>query len=71
MSKQMDDGLAAAVKAAGSKRKLAFLLGITLPSLSEWHRVPAYRIRQVEAVTGVRREQLRPDLYDRPQETTA
>jgi DNA-binding transcriptional regulator YdaS (Cro superfamily) len=60
----MDNGLKAAIAAAGSKRKLAFLLGITTPALLAWKRVPAHRILQVEAVTGVPREQLRPDLYE-------
>jgi DNA-binding transcriptional regulator YdaS (Cro superfamily) len=59
-----DDGLRAAIAAVGSQRKLAFLLGMTAPALSEWRRVPSHRIRQVEAVTGVPRQQLRPDLYD-------
>jgi len=60
-----DSGLTAAIAAAGNMSKLAFLLGISPTSLLEWHRVPTHRILQVEAVTGVPREQLRPDLYNR------
>jgi hypothetical protein len=30
------------------------------PSLLGWKRVPAHRILQAEAVTGVQREKLRP-----------
>jgi DNA-binding transcriptional regulator YdaS (Cro superfamily) len=58
-----DAALRAAIEAAGSIRKLAFLLGITPAALLEWHRVPTHRIRQVEAVTGVPRGELRPNLY--------
>jgi DNA-binding transcriptional regulator YdaS (Cro superfamily) len=64
MTALTDSGLQAAVAAIGSKRKLAFLLGMSASALLGWRRVPAHRILQVEAVTGVRREQLRPDLYD-------
>jgi DNA-binding transcriptional regulator YdaS (Cro superfamily) len=42
---------------------LADLVGVAQPSVQEWTRVPAHRILQVEAVTGVPREKLRPDLY--------
>jgi DNA-binding transcriptional regulator YdaS (Cro superfamily) len=59
-----DSGLKAAIAATGSMRKLAFLLGISPAALSEWWRVPSHRILQVEAVTDVPRELLRPDLYD-------
>jgi DNA-binding transcriptional regulator YdaS (Cro superfamily) len=59
----MDEGLKAAIKAAGGFRPLARLLGISSSALSKWKRVPAHRILQVEAVTGVEREQLWPDLY--------
>jgi DNA-binding transcriptional regulator YdaS (Cro superfamily) len=62
---EIDEGLRKAIEVAGSLRRLAMLLGITPAALLEWWRVPAHRILQVEAVTGIPREQLRPDLYDR------
>ncbi|HEY5130552.1 MAG TPA: molecular chaperone TorD family protein, partial [Bradyrhizobium sp.] len=37
--------------------------GISQPSVSNWNRVPAERVVSVEAVTGVDRAILRPDLY--------
>jgi DNA-binding transcriptional regulator YdaS (Cro superfamily) len=58
-----DEGLRLAIEAAGGVRALAQALGISAPALLEWKRVPASRILQVEAVTGVKREKLRPDLY--------
>ena len=58
-----DEGLRLAVEAAGGIRPLARLLGIAPQSLMGWSRVPADRILQVEAVTKIRREKLRPDLY--------
>jgi DNA-binding transcriptional regulator YdaS (Cro superfamily) len=63
-SREIDEGLRMAIKAVGSQKELAWRLGMAAASLAEWHRVPSHRIRQVEAVTGIRREQLRPDLYD-------
>ena len=60
---QRDEGLAAAIKAAGGLRPLARELGMSVQAFSEWKRVPVHRILQVEAVTKIPREKLRPDLY--------
>jgi DNA-binding transcriptional regulator YdaS (Cro superfamily) len=35
---------------------------ITSQAISQWKQVPAERLIDVEAVTGLTREQLRPDL---------
>jgi DNA-binding transcriptional regulator YdaS (Cro superfamily) len=48
-------------KAAGSRRKRAALLGITEGSIRHWEQVPAHQIIKIEKLTGVPREQLRPD----------
>jgi len=64
-NKKRDEGLRRAIDAAGGLRPLARLLGITVQSLSEWHRVPVGRLLQVEAVTKVPREKLRPEFYRR------
>jgi DNA-binding transcriptional regulator YdaS (Cro superfamily) len=58
-----DEGLHAAIEAAGGEGPLARALGIAVPSLREWRRVPPHRILQVEKITGIKREKLRPDLY--------
>jgi TorA maturation chaperone TorD/DNA-binding transcriptional regulator YdaS (Cro superfamily) len=58
-----DEGLNAAVQAAGGVSELARQLGISQPSVSNWTRVPAERVLVVEAATGVDRKVLRPDLY--------
>jgi len=58
-----------AIQAAGSQQKLADLLGIKSPSITEWRsrdRVPAERCRAIEAATGVPRHELRPDVFDAP-----
>jgi DNA-binding transcriptional regulator YdaS (Cro superfamily) len=60
---KMDEGLKLAVEAAGTKYRLAKLLGITPTAVLRWHRVPMERIVKVEQVTGVPREKLRPELY--------
>lgn len=61
----MSEGLKAAIKAAGSMYRLAKLLKITPQSVTQWRQIPTERIIEVERVTGVPREQLRPDLYRR------
>jgi len=62
-----DLGLRLAIEAKGSVRALAAALGMSASSLLEWRRVPSHRILQVEAVTGVPRELLRPELYEPPE----
>jgi TorA maturation chaperone TorD len=52
-----------AIRAAGGVGPLARQIGISQPSVSNWTRVPAERVVSVEAVTGVDRSVLRPDLY--------
>jgi TorA maturation chaperone TorD len=58
-----DRGLQEAIRAAGGVTELARRIGISQPSVSNWSRVPAERVLTVEAVTGVGRAVLRPDLY--------
>jgi TorA maturation chaperone TorD len=58
-----DRGLQEAIRAAGGVTELARRIGISQPSVSNWSRIPAERVLAVEAVTGVARSVLRPDLY--------
>src|SRR5262249_39726035 len=60
-----DPGLSEALRAVGGVSELARKIGISQPSISNWTRVPADRVRAVEAATGVSRAILRPDLYQR------
>jgi len=59
-----DPGLDEAIRAAGGVGALARKIGISQPSVSNWSRIPAERVLSVEAVTGVARTILRPDLYN-------
>jgi TorA maturation chaperone TorD len=61
-----DDGLDRAIDAAGGVAQLARKIGISQPSVSNWSKIPAQRVIAVEAVTGVSRSDLRPDLYGEP-----
>lgn len=52
----------------GAKAKLARALGITHAAVQQWQgrgHVPVERVLQVERITGIPREALRPDLYMR------
>jgi DNA-binding transcriptional regulator YdaS (Cro superfamily) len=42
---------------------VARALGLTPQAVSAWRRFPAERLLEIEAATGIPREQLRPDLY--------
>lgn len=50
-------------KAAGGVQKLAKALQISAPALYQWDRVPTERVLALEALTGIPRHELRPDIY--------
>lgn len=61
---KLDPGIQAAVMAMKwSPAELAKALGITRGAIHQWKRIPAGRVLDVERVTGVSRQVLRPDLY--------
>jgi len=55
-----------AKQAAGGATGLARHLGVTSQAISQWRRVPAERVLDVERASGVPRHELRPDLYPTP-----
>jgi DNA-binding transcriptional regulator YdaS (Cro superfamily) len=60
----MKEALDLAKQKAGGASGLARALGgISPQAVSQWDRVPAERVIQVEKVTGIARHQLRPDIY--------
>ncbi len=60
-----DVGLDKAIKAAGGVTALARGLGIRREAIYQWDKVPSERIVEIERLTRVPREDLRPDLYRR------
>jgi len=58
-----EDGLELAIAAAGGVSALSRRLGVSQPAVSGWKRIPPDRVLAVEAITGISRTQLRPDLY--------
>lgn len=63
------EALTEAIKAVGTQQSLADQLGIKSASISEWKargRVPAERVLDIEAATGVSRHDLRPDIFGPP-----
>ena len=65
------NGLTKAIKSAGTATNLATMRGIKPMSVSRWKNryqgmVPADRVLQIYAATGVTPHELRPDLYPNP-----
>ena len=52
-----------AIEAAGGVAILGRGLGVSSQAISQWDRVPAERVLEVERLSGVPRTALRPDLY--------
>jgi DNA-binding transcriptional regulator YdaS (Cro superfamily) len=61
--KNLDRGIWLAIRAMGGHRKLGRLLGISHQAIGQWDRIPGERLIEIEILTGVPREELRPDLY--------
>ncbi len=59
----MNQALAKAIASAGSTVKLSKILGVTSQAISQWKRIPAERVLDIERATGVSRHELRPDIY--------
>jgi DNA-binding transcriptional regulator YdaS (Cro superfamily) len=57
------DPVRLAAEKAGGIVKLSLALGLSRGAASQWKKVPAERVVDVERLTGVPREILRPDLY--------
>lgn len=67
------DGMSikAIIKKAGGPSKVARLLGIHHSAVLRWQDVPYERVLELEAATGIPREELRPDFFKRtPTEET-
>lgn len=62
-----DPGLLIAIDSMGGISQLARGLRLSQPTVSVWRRVPPHRVIEIEALTGISRRVLRPDLYDVPE----
>lgn len=61
-----------AAKAVGGVVALGAALGLSRGAVSQWDKVPPEHVLAIEALTGVSRHVLRPDVFgDRPQERAA
>jgi hypothetical protein len=61
-----DLGLQKAIESTGGVRALARGLGRDAALVSRWTKVPYEYLLEVERVSGVPREYLRPELFRRP-----
>lgn len=57
------DVLAIVKKRGGGVNALAAKLGISHQAIVQWKIVPLLRVVDVERVTGIPREEIRPDFY--------
>lgn len=55
--------VALVIAKAGGMRALGRALGIKYQAIQSWKKIPAERAPAIEHITGIPREQLRPDVY--------
>ncbi|MDK4703873.1 Cro/CI family transcriptional regulator [Rhizobium sp. CNPSo 4062] len=53
----------AKLKAGGPAALAKALGGVTSQAVSQWKKVPAERVLDVERITGISRHELRPDVF--------
>lgn len=58
-----DPGIMAALFKVGNAVKLATHLGISRQAISRWKKIPLKHLPAISTLTGLPREQLRPDIY--------
>ena len=61
----MNDGMTLIRSTRGMQARIAAHLGLSRSAIVKWRRVPAERVVDVEAITGIPRQHLRPDLFTR------
>lgn len=60
----MENALEKAKTAVGGPAALAKAIGgLSSQAVSQWKRVPAERVLDVERISGVSRHELRPDIF--------
>ncbi len=59
----MDEALRRAIQSVGGIYALARALGLTHQAIYQWEKCPVLRVLEIERLTGVPREELRPDVY--------
>jgi len=64
MSKRKDLVLLFVQYRMGSWAEVARRLGVTRAAVQKWHQVPIRHLQAVSEMTGIPRQNLRPDLYE-------
>ncbi|WDS36210.1 YdaS family helix-turn-helix protein [Pseudoxanthomonas sp.] len=60
------DAIKRAIESVGNASELARRLGVVPMTITQWKRrkqIPAERCLEVEAITGISRHDLRPDVF--------
>jgi DNA-binding transcriptional regulator YdaS (Cro superfamily) len=67
MTQRISPGLRKAIAVMGGMSAFARAMGVDRTAAYKWRRgVPAERVIAIESLTGVPRQELRPDLYGEP-----
>lgn len=55
--------LTRAAQKVGGMAQLAAQLGVARQAVYQWRRIPVDRVVEVERITGISRNELRPDIF--------
>lgn len=59
----MRSALKRAIKIGGGPAKVSDRLGVSRTSPYSWKKCPVHHVLQLEALTGISRHRLRPDIF--------
>jgi len=48
---------------SGGIRALSQALNLTYSAVHKWRGIPSEHVKKIEAITGISRDRLRPDIY--------
>jgi len=64
MKHERSPTLIAILKNRGTASAIAKGLGVTRAAISAWREIPITRLKEVSKITGIPRNQLRPDIFE-------
>lgn len=63
--KQRSETITDIIVTIGSLSEMSRRLGVSRQAIAQWDKVPVKHLRAISEMTGIPRQKLRPDLYEK------